>query len=190
MGIWINSVYTFLFKPLVFFASICIRDLKVVYSGMKKLISLFLSICIYSAVSAQSQTIEKVPLSQQELFAKVSNLDSSLFAAYNSENLELMKTYFTQDLEWYQDNGGLILYDQVFANFESIFKREYTLKRTLIKESLEVHPIQGFGAIQIGSHQFEHTENGKLEVGTFKFLMIWKNENGNWKISRVVSFDH
>ena len=149
-----------------------------------------MSCCICYFVTAQNQTIEQVPLSQQELVAKIVHLDSSLFAAYNSENLDLMKTFFTEDLEWYQDNGGLIHFEQVFDNFQSIFNRDYTLKRTLIKESLEVHPIQGYGAIQIGSHQFEHTENGKLEVGTFKFLMIWKNEKGNWKISRVVSYDH
>ncbi len=101
-----------------------------------------------------------------------------------------MKTYFTKDLEWYQDNGGLIHFDKVFENFQSIFNRDYTLKRSLIKESLEVHPIQGYGAIEIGMHQFSHIENGKLEVGTFKFLMIWKNENGNWKIARVISYDH
>lgn len=161
-----------------------------VYSFMKKLILLFLAICTSGVVHGQNQSQPSAPLLKQSLFDKVARLDSSLFAAYNSENLELMKTFFTEDLEWYQDNGGLILYDQVFANFQSIFNREYTLKRTLIKESLEVHPIQGFGAIQIGSHQFEHNENGKLEVGTFRFLMIWKNENGNWKISRVVSYDH
>jgi hypothetical protein len=84
----------------------------------------------------------------------------------------------------------LIGFEKVFFNFQSIFNREYDLKRTLIKESLEVHSIEGYGAIEIGKHQFSHIENGKLEVGTFKFLMIWKNENGNWKISRVISYDH
>jgi hypothetical protein len=29
-----------------------------------------------------------------------------------------------------------------------------------------------------------------MEIGTFKFVMIWKNDNGNWKISRVISYDH
>ncbi len=101
-----------------------------------------------------------------------------------------MKTYFTNDLEWYQDNGGLIGYEKVFINFQSIFNRDYDLKRNLIKESLEVHPIEGYGAIEIGKHQFSHIENGKLEIGTFKFLMIWKNDNGSWKISRVISYDH
>jgi len=151
---------------------------------------LLLAIFIYSNTLAQSQNEKKVATTQIELFNKVAQLDSSLFAAYNSKKLDLMKTYFTNDLEWYQDNGGLIDFEKVFENFNSIFNRDYDLKRNLIKESLEVHPIEDYGAIEIGKHQFKHIENGKLEIGTFKFLMIWKNDNGNWKISRVVSYDH
>ena len=151
---------------------------------------LLLSIFIYSNALAQNQNERKVANTQIELFNKVANLDSSLFAAYNSKNLNLMKTYFTKDLEWYQDNGGLIDFEKVFSNFQSIFNRDYDLKRNLIRESLEVHPIEGYGAIEIGKHQFKHIENGKLEIGTFKFVMIWKNDNGNWKISRVISYDH
>ena len=157
---------------------------------MKNLMVLLLSIFIYSNALAQSQNERKVATTQIELFNKVANLDSSLFAAYNSKNLDLMKTYFTKDLEWYQDNGGLIDFEKVFSNFQSIFNRDYDLKRNLIRESLEVHPIEGYGAIEIGKHQFKHIENGKLEIGTFKFVMIWKNDNGNWKISRVISYDH
>lgn len=149
-----------------------------------------MSIAIYSTLVAQSQTEKKVAITENELFNKIANLDSALFSAYNSKNLDLMKTYFTKDLEWYQDNGGLIDYEKVFINFQSIFNRDYDLKRNLINESLEVHPIEGYGAIEIGKHQFKHIENGKLEIGTFKFLMIWKNDNGNWKISRVISYDH
>jgi hypothetical protein len=157
---------------------------------MKNLIILFLIFSIYSTALAQSQTEKKALVIEKQLFEKVAKLDSSLFAAYNSKNLDLMKTYFTKDLEWYQDNGGLIDFEKVFSNFKSIFNRDYDLKRNLIKESLEVHTIEGYGAIEIGKHQFKHIENGKLEIGTFKFLMIWKNDNDNWKISRVISYDH
>lgn len=149
-----------------------------------------LTFTICTSAFAQSQKERKVATTQIELFNKVANLDSSLFAAYNSKNLDLMKTYFTKDIEWYQDNEGLIDFERVFSNFQSIFNRDYDLKRNLIKESLEVYPIEGYGAIEIGTHQFKQIENGKLEIGTFKFLMIWKNDNGNWKISRVISYDH
>ena len=157
---------------------------------MKKLLILFLSISIYSTALAQNQTEKKVAVTDKALFTKIAQMDSALFDAYNSKNLELLKTFFTKDLEWYQDNGGLMAYEEVFTNFQSIFNKDYDLKRNLIEGSLVVHPIKGFGAIEIGQHQFKHIENGKLEVGTFKFLMIWKNDKGQWKISRVVSFDH
>ncbi len=157
---------------------------------MKNLILLLLTLTICTSGFAQIQDEIKVETTQTTLFNEIANLDSSLFEAYNSKNLDLMKTYFTKDLEWYQDNGGLIDFEKVFSNFQSIFNRDYDLKRNLIKESLEVHPIEGYGAIEIGKHQFKHIENGKLEIGTFKFLMIWKNDNGNWKISRVISYDH
>jgi hypothetical protein len=157
---------------------------------MKNVMVLLLSIFIYSSALAQNQIQKSAAITKNELFNKIANLDSLLFAAYNSKNLDLMKNYFTSDLEWYQDNGGLIGFEKVFENFNSIFNRDYDLKRSLIKESLEVHLIEGYGAIEIGMHQFKHIENGKLEIGTFKFLMIWKNDNGNWKISRVFSYDH
>lgn len=157
---------------------------------MKYLYLALLSIAIGFDGFSQSAQVNKNANQANELYNKIAALDSALFSTYNAKNLVLMKTFFTKDLEWYQDNGGLIHFDKVFENFQSIFNRDYTLTRNLIKETLEVHPIQGYGAIEIGSHQFKHIENGKLEVGTFKFLMIWKNENGQWKISRVISYDH
>lgn len=152
------------------------------------LILLIFSVC--TSALAQSQGEKKVATTQIALYNKIAQLDSALFAAYNSKDLNLMKSFFTKDLEWYQDNGGLIHFEKVFTNFQSIFNRDYDLKRNLLKETLEVHPIEGYGAVEIGQHQFKHIENGKLEVGTFKFLMIWKNDQGSWKISRVVSYDH
>lgn len=157
---------------------------------MKYILLAVFSFLISISTFSQTKQTNKIISPENTLYNTIAGFDSTLFTAYNSKNLALMKTYFTKDLEWYQDNGGLIHFDKVFENFQSIFNRDYTLKRSLIKESLEVHPIQGYGAIEIGMHQFSHIENGKLEVGTFKFLMIWKNENGNWKIARVISYDH
>jgi hypothetical protein len=141
------------------------------------------------SIAAFSQE-KKVAATPKELQVEIATMDSLLFGAYNKRNLEKLKSYFTEDLEWYQDNGGLLSLQTVMDNFDGIFKRDYVLTRTLVKGSMEVHPIKDFGAIETGSHQFSHTENGKLEVGTFKFLMIWKKGNKGWQVSRVVSYDH
>lgn len=133
---------------------------------------------------------KKVAPTSSELFTEIEQMDKQLFDAFNNRDMQTFKTLFSDDLEWFQDNDGLLSYDTVFKNFETTFHKEYKLTRTLVKGSLEVHPIKNYGAIEIGTHQFRHIENGKEEVGTFKFLMIWKKENNQWKISRVISYNH
>jgi hypothetical protein len=133
---------------------------------------------------------KKVAITPKELQTEIAKMDSLFFGDYNAQNLEKLKTWFSRDLEWYQDNGGLLDYQTVVNNFDGIFKKDYRLTRTLVKGSMEVHPIKDFGAIETGSHQFRHMENGKEEIGTFKFLMIWKKGEKGWQVSRVVSYDH
>ena len=62
--------------------------------------------------------------------------------------------------------------------------------RELVDGSLEVYPIKGYGAIEIGAHRFCHTEDGKPDCGTFRFLQVWRFKDGAWKVSRDVSFGH
>ena len=133
---------------------------------------------------------KKIAQTSKELFNEIAHMDSVLFDAFNKQNMDKFKPLFTDDLEWYQDNGGLISYQTVFLNFENTFKKEFKLTRQLVKGTLEVHPIKDYGAIEIGTHQFRHIENGKEEIGTFKFLMIWQKKENQWKISRVISYDH
>ena len=132
--------------------------------------------------------------SDKALYNEIARMDSILFNAYNTQDTLTMKNLFTEDLEWYQDNGGLLSYQTVMSNFKSIFDRYKTqntpIRRDLVAGSLEVHPIKGYGAIHIGKHTFCHWENGKNDCGTYKFLMIWQKKDGIWKISRVVSYDH
>ena len=147
----------------------------------------FVFTIFYQSARAQER---KVAPTSQELFDQVAKLDSTLFAAFNTQDMDKFKALFTEDLEWFQDNGGLLSYQTVFTNFGNMFRQENKLTRELMPGSLEVHPIKDYGAIEIGSHRFRHFENGKEETGTFRFLMIWHNENGQWRISRVVSYDH
>jgi len=120
------------------------------------------------------------------------SLDSTFFNAFNTCDTTTSKSFFTKDLEFYHDAGGLTNYDQ---NVKSIIYRcigKTKVRRELVKGSLEVYPIKDYGAIEVGSHRFYYTEIGKEEKldGTFKFIHIWLHKNNEWKISRVISFDH
>jgi len=133
---------------------------------------------------------KKVAPTSEELFNEIAAMDTVLFDAFNAKDMAKFKPLFAEDLEWYQDNGGKLSYETVFTNFDKMFQSENKPTRQLVKGSLEVHPIKNFGAIEIGIHQFRHIENGKEEIGTFKFMAIWKKENNQWKISRMISYDH
>jgi hypothetical protein len=117
-------------------------------------------------------------------------LDSTLFHAFNTCDIQTFQSMFSTDLEFYHDTGGLTDYQHTVNAIHTNCERKLGLVRTLVPGSLEVYPINDYGAIQIGSHQFCHPENGKQDCGTFKFVHIWKYADGQWKITRVVSYDH
>ncbi len=149
-----------------------------------KLILLLLTL---NTATAQEK---KVAPTSMELYKEIEHMDEIMFEAFNKKDFEKFKSLFTEDLEWFQDNGGLLSCDTVFTNFSNMFKNENKLTRKLVKGTLEVHPVKDYGAIEIGVHEFRHMENGKEEIGTFKFLMIWKKKDNQWKIARVISYDH
>jgi ketosteroid isomerase-like protein len=132
----------------------------------------------------------EAPPGSQQLYNEIERMDGVLFDAFNTQNLNKLKTLFTDDLEFYQDNEGLALYQQTMKDFKSMFEQNNKLRRELVKGSLEVYPIKNYGAIEIGLHKFCHIENGKDECGTFKFVHVWQNKGGEWKISRVISYNH
>jgi Domain of unknown function (DUF4440) len=151
---------------------------------------LFVLIFLQCPFLVSAQADHDLPL--PELKKKIAHMDSVLFHAFNTCDVAMSKSLFTDDLEFYHDAGGLTNYSQ---NVNLIVQRcngEAKVRRELVEGSLEVFPIKNFGAIQLGSHRFYYKGKGQEEKldGTFKFVHIWKNVNGDWKISRVISYDH
>ena len=129
------------------------------------------------------------PGTSGELYQAIASQDSGLFRAFNTHNVELLKTFFTEDLEFYHDKCGLINYDQANENFRKMFDQNNGIKRELLPKSLEVYPIKDYGAIEIGKHRFCHVENGKNDCGTFPFIILWQKQGNVWKVSRIISYD-
>src|SRR5690606_21184723 len=127
-----------------------------------------------------------------ELTQKILQMDSVLFNAFNTCDINTFKSLFTEDLEFYHDIGGFTNFAETVSAIQQRCNKGIKLRRELIKDSVEIFPIKDFGAMQIGSHRFYSTEAGQEEKpgGIFKFVHIWKNVDGNWKISRVISYDH
>lgn len=127
---------------------------------------------------------------QLDLYKTIFKLDSTLFSAFNNCDIQTFQSMFSTDLEFYHDTGGLTDFNHTVNAIRTNCERKLGLVRTLVPGSLEVYQIKDYGAIQIGSHQFCHPENGKQDCGIFKFMHIWKYANGEWKITRVISYDH
>lgn len=125
----------------------------------------------------------------QQLYDSIVRLDSIFFEAYNTCNLNLDNygSFFSENIEFYHDQGGLITskQDLISATQKNICGK---VTRELVKGSIEVYPIKGFGAVEIGLHKFH---NNQEPIGTAskvgRFLIVWENKNNEWKIKRVVS---
>jgi len=124
------------------------------------------------------------------LYDEIAHMDTLLFDAFNSRNIDKLKQFFDANLELYQDNIGVRNYNETIEAFTNLFKMDYVLTRKLVSGSMEVYPIKGYGAIQTGKHIFSHTENGKYQEGTYKFMQIWQKKDSVWRVTREVTYGH
>lgn len=165
-----------------------IRSYQIVISLL--LMSLFIAAC--SDPKKSMAAAKKYSPADAGLYAAIAHMDSVMFDAFNAHDLDKLKTTFSEDLEFYHDKGGLAGYKQSMENFKKLFNNNKTtgLRRDLVKGSLEVYPVKDYGAIETCLHRFCHVENGKDDCGTFKNVMVWQKKDGQWKVTRVVSYDH
>lgn len=114
--------------------------------------------------------------SQPELEATIRSLDTALFAAYNACNLPAFSALLADDVEFYHDQGGLILgraalTDSVRRNVCGHVTRQLT------PGSLRVYPVKGLGAVEMGTHRF--FENGSpTPSGEADFVHLWLWKDG------------
>lgn len=126
------------------------------------------------------------------LFTTVAALDGAVFDAFNRcdapEQLQRHAGYFASDVEFYHDTGGVTWTRQdMLANTEKNACGKY--QRELVPGSLKVYPIKGYGAIAQGVHRFCQVSTGQCE-GMADFVMIWHDQNGQWQITRALSYGH
>lgn len=152
------------------------------------MIAFAVSILIFSCNNTQHLAANKTYTpDSKELYNSIVHMDSILFGAYNTCDMATFASCFSEDIEFYHDKGGLM------TNKDSILaatKRNICGKvtRVLIEGSIEVYPINGYGAIEMGQHYFiNNQEPADVKHAIGKFVHTWKNENGKWRLTRVIS---
>jgi hypothetical protein len=127
----------------------------------------------------------QVPV-DSELYQTIMELDSTYFAAYNDCDLATQASLMSDDLEFYHDQGGLgTSKSEIIQSIEANICGKVT--RELVKESVEVHEIKGFGAVEIGYHKFFNNQEPDALSKPSRFITVWKNGGGNWKMHRIIS---
>jgi hypothetical protein len=128
--------------------------------------------------------------SQAELGKAIGALDAALFDAYNRCDLVKFASLIDDNVEFYHDQGGVTLGQ---ANLTESVKKNICGKvtRELVAGTLQVYPMKGYGAVEMGVHRFHHPGHEDTEgVGEGKFVHLWRYKDGAWKITRVISYDH
>ena len=150
-----------------------------------------------SAEPAAGQVTLPAP---EELKRIIRERDLALFAiTFETCDIDALKPMLADDMEFYHDKGGVVA--RAAADFIAVIEKNcaarqapdaWRSRRELIESSLQVDPIPGYGAMEIGEHRFHERKGDGPEkaVGIAGFSQVWKLEGGQWKVSRVLSYGH
>ena len=151
------------------------------------LLLLFLPLHVFA--QTEQQKVETIILHQDALFWDV----------YNRCDNDAFAQFFTEDVEFYHDKGGLTLgRESLVASLKKNLcsNENFRLRREPVEGTVKVYTLQKdnvtYGAVISGEHYFYVLEKGKKERrdGLAKFFHVWILKDGAWKMSRVVSYDH
>lgn len=150
---------------------------------------LFIALSFSSCTSEKKQKASEIrpykPV-DQELQKTISTMDSLFFNAYNTCDIKKQAFIYADTIEFFHDKGGLMtskteILDATEKNICGKVTRE------VLPESIEVYPIKGYGAVEIGFHKFYNNQEPDAPSIPSKFIIVWKQVNQDWKISKVVS---
>lgn len=131
-------------------------------------------------------------LQGQALTDRVAGLDAQLFDSFNrcADPAQLARhaALFDPNVEFYHDRGGVTwTRDTMLENTRRNVCGK--IRRELVPGTLRVYPLPDFGAMEIGEHRFCAPDGGVCE-GRGEFVMLWRHEGGQWRVTRAISYAH
>ncbi|MBC7985703.1 MAG: nuclear transport factor 2 family protein [Sphingomonadaceae bacterium] len=136
----------------------------------------------------------------EALTEAVAARDAEFFALFFEQcDPEAMRGFLTDDFEMYHDRDGVVVstgaamvedYRGWCAGRQA--PDAWRSRRELVRETLRVFPVPGFGAIEEGTHLFHERQGDGPErlVGRARFVQLWRLTDTGWRLSRVLSYDH
>ena len=155
-----------------------------------------LSPLVLALAGAAPVTVPPEPAMTEAIVARDAEFFELFFQGCDPARL---RTMLADDVEMYHDKGGLVFTsaDTMVAGYaKSCAERQkpdaWRSRRELVRASLHVDPVPGYGAIEAGEHLFyERQGNGPEKLaGRARFAQVWKLDGGQWKLARVLGFAH
>jgi ketosteroid isomerase-like protein len=121
-----------------------------------------------------------------DLYKTIVKLDSTFFNAYNTCDLTKQAAFYSDSIEFFHDKSGLeTSKKKILEDTKKYVCGKVT--RELVQGSIEVSPLPGYGAVEIGIHMFHNNQEKKDTPHQSRFVIIWRNQNDRWTITKVIS---
>lgn len=139
------------------------------------------------------------PEENKILTATILHADSLFWKTYNECNIDENARYFTDDISFYHDKGGVTKgYEALKEAMKNNIcgNANQKIRREPVAGTVNVFPMRNggkiYGAIISGEHYFYVSQDGKPEKreGLANFTHLWLLENNAWKMSYVLSYNH
>ena len=130
--------------------------------------------------------------------AAVGERDAAFWRVYNACDTGAFRGFFTNDVEFYHDRGGLTSGLEALDGSlrKNLCGGDTRLRRAPVDGTVRISILrQGdavYGAIVSGEHVFYVTQPGKPEFldGHARFANLWRLQDGVWRMSRILSYAH
>ncbi|MEL7120356.1 MAG: nuclear transport factor 2 family protein [Bacteroidota bacterium] len=160
--------------------------------------AILLTSCVQQQADVSIEKTEPEAVEQStELFKTIAKMDRLYFSAQNACDLAKYASFLSEDFEFFHDKGGFTASKEDEMADMAIFcgeeqRRRQPLRRELTKGTMKVFPMDNYGALEHCDHVFYLQINDGTEkvVGSGKMTALWKLENEEWKLTRIISYDH
>jgi hypothetical protein len=159
----------------------------------------FSQLCLILLVLCSSGGLLIAQTDQDKVTEAILQRDRLFWNAYNQCDAEKERQFFTPDIEFYHDKGGITLGAEALlatAKKNLCSNPDYHVRREAVAGTVKVFPLRNgnviYGAVISGQHRFYVLEKGKPErLDTqARFFHVWLLQDGSWRMARAISYDH
>jgi len=142
--------------------------------------SILFSLCLVFAISTSfGQTSEKTPINLQKARVIIDSLDNQFSEYYFNGDSTALVNMYTKD-----GSLGSLKGDELRAGIGRMIRNSIqTNTRKIIYTTTSLTIDKEF-IIEVGT--YEAKDDKGISKGNGKYLVVWKQENGDWKLYRDI----